>query len=712
MNTYTPTQYFIIRQPRYPITKLFQLTSNFNNIISFIKSNEFNRLLTFSSQSLQEECIKYINNQLRPKDRRKMRKTLLKYISRITTRCTPFGEFASIGIGRISEYTELSNPSRLKRWVTLDSEYEHLIMNSICNAEHFDTTTPTKFQLNGTILAKGDFMFFLRKQKNGKYSFFSLHNNHIIQFLIKKHIKEYTYNQLEIILSNKFNLTKECTNHFINCLVKNGILVYADRPQAMVKESWLNRIQTNNSVSSIKELPIRLQSISKHSSYKLIQDELKRIKHIQKNDELLCKNLIQTVTYSSSNQTIATDIVGKILNSIPFFSKIASFQSNNYNLNKFINDFIRRYEYQTVPLMEVLNPEIGIGYGNSTIPSMNPIIAALDFNNSNSTNIRGKMNPFELILANILEKNTSNRIYLTDKDVENLKNHEDKLPLTMSAIFNIYSNGENDVISELHFSGPSATCLIGRFTLGNKNINNLAKEIAVFEESQIPDNSIIAEINLLPNKRSGNVNYRSNFRKYKICDYHSNNKNDIPLCNILVSIKNGEIFLIDSISKRNIIPRLSSAHNNYANTDAIYQFLGDVQSYKNINSMVFSWGMLYNYHNHFPRVYYNDIIISLEEWKMDSTQVIHKCEQEISIIDIKNWLEDNQTPRFLKIINGDKDLVVDTYNEDFLHIIKDEIHHHKVVLLRECPNIEITHLTKLRRYNNQIILPIKNERNC
>ncbi|QDZ60761.1 hypothetical protein EVD19_08945 [Elizabethkingia meningoseptica] len=46
---------------------------------------------------------------------------------------------------------------------------------------------------------------------------------------------------------------------------------------------------------------------------------------------------------------------------IPFFNKISPLQ-NRGNLMEFINKFYEKYEFQEIPLLEVLDRDIGIGF--------------------------------------------------------------------------------------------------------------------------------------------------------------------------------------------------------------------------------------------------------------------------------------------------------------------------------------------------------------
>lgn len=411
-------------------------------------------------------------------------------------------------------------------------------------------------------------------------------------------------------------------------MIKTGILLPAILPEAM-SQSWLPRCVTDETVRNdrktlCKNLMSTLQHLSTLSDHSKCKKNLDKISSISNACSSSPKNIVQIVEYTTTLQTLNKKYADKILTALPFFAKLMSNVSLHPNLSKFIRAFQKRYEMQSVPLMEALNPEIGIGYGDSICPHANLLLQGLVYTNKgNHSQKTIILSELEKILKRKRDNALNEIIRLDDNDVSALESQISRLPSSFSAVFDFIDSLDGEaVISELHFSGISAACLPGRFTLGDKSIDQMVSKIARYEEKAYREDGIVAEINLLPTYRSGNVNQRSQFRKYRICPFVSGNKNDIPLSNLYVSVKNGKVVLTKGKYGKKVYPRLSSAHNHYAQTDVLYQFLGDVQNQDNLTTMMFSWGRLRSMYTHFPRVYYNDIIISLKEWNVENKRFL------------------------------------------------------------------------------------------
>lgn len=633
-----------------------------------------------------------------------MAQTLMKYAIRMSTRPTPFGEFASIGIGTFSDKNHINSSTKRKLWVSLDALTEATLIERLTENEIVNNNDTLIFALNGTIICKGEYIYYVHPSKNKKQIFTAIEYNNIIHALSKRKQKTYSYNTLDNIIFGNTNIEYDIRRSFIYQLIQSHIIIPYIRPEAMAK-SCIERISVKseesiNAVSTIKDI---LSKIKSHKKIKDIETRLAELSECVMNNQRPANNLVQLVSYICNKQAINESISKKVLDSIDFFSKIAPHNKMSSNLLKFIRDFQNRYEQRSIPLLEVLNPEIGIGYGNSTQAQTNDLL--VDIHSSPKTVLPHFFlnDQFEMLLNEKYNKSKNKPIRLSDKDVEGMETKINQMPASMSAVFSLIGDN-NDIISELHFSGSSATCLLGRFTLGDRRIHNIVKSIAQHEQNYYNQNGIVAEINLLPNVSCGNVNYRSNFRKYRLCSTHSSSSYDIPLSNLVVSIENGYVKLKDIKSGKYIIPRLSSAHNNYAGTDSIYQFLGDIQNQNEIGGMFFSWGNLRRFYNHFPRVYYNDIIIGLEEWTANTTWF-----KEGSKLDCKkylNWVKINNVPRYVKLIEGDNELLIDHNCEMTVKMLLNEIKRKDKIILREYPYIERICQFHKKQYGNQIIIPI------
>ncbi|MDR2971463.1 MAG: lantibiotic dehydratase family protein [Bacteroidales bacterium] len=122
---YVPFNNFVFRTPTLPVNTFFQEIEKLEKEEIYWKHFLQNPLLQeaifLASPVLYDEMGKYLSGYLtKEKDIEKLKCAVLRYFSRMTSRCTPFGLFAGFSMGRFvttstsveaesSQMTPLSN---------------------------------------------------------------------------------------------------------------------------------------------------------------------------------------------------------------------------------------------------------------------------------------------------------------------------------------------------------------------------------------------------------------------------------------------------------------------------------------------------------------------------------------------------------------------------------------------------------------------------
>jgi hypothetical protein len=104
---------FILRAPVYPIDFYKNLTTRLfietDAIKKMLKNTLINEALFLASPELQGEIQKCLIQKDYPVERsNKIKLSVLKYLFRMSTRCTPFGLFAACGAGKLANETILN----------------------------------------------------------------------------------------------------------------------------------------------------------------------------------------------------------------------------------------------------------------------------------------------------------------------------------------------------------------------------------------------------------------------------------------------------------------------------------------------------------------------------------------------------------------------------------------------------------------------------
>ena len=145
---YIPFGKFILRTPLSPIEYLQKLVLEKNTDLELIKNELENPVIKeaifLASPDLHSQITDWIEGkEMKQKDLNRLICSILKYLSRLSTRCTPFGLFAGVSVGEVSEETKIEIPdiSKYKRNLRLDMNY------TVALAMHLSTIPEIKKQL-------------------------------------------------------------------------------------------------------------------------------------------------------------------------------------------------------------------------------------------------------------------------------------------------------------------------------------------------------------------------------------------------------------------------------------------------------------------------------------------------------------------------------------------------------------------------------------
>ncbi len=240
-------------------------------------------------------------------------------------------------------------------------------------------------------------------------------------------------------------------------------------------------------------------------------------------------------------------------------------------------------------------------------------------------------------------------------------------------------------------NGPSAATLLGRFCHLDDNLAENIKQALVEEAANNPD-AVFAEIVHINQGRIGNISMRPQLRNYEIpilVQADTNSENTILLSDLMVSIKNNRIFLRSKTLNKEVISRLSSAHNFGANALPFYHFLCELQFQNCITGYHWNWGMLVN-RDILPRVVYeNKVILSKARWILKANEItpianaVANSKAEEQLPKLKELIAKRELPRFVILVEGDNELPIDIENDLCLSVLLDFVKPNRQIVLEE-----------------------------
>ncbi len=364
--------------------------------------------------------------------------------------------------------------------------------------------------------------------------------------------------------------------------------------------------------------------------------------------------------------TLDKSFTNDVLKAIAVMNKFSSLQTKT-NLTQFRDAFYERYEDKEISLVEALDTETGIGYVQSTVGlgDIAPLVDNVVTPYTSNGNAEIQWNTIQsFLLKKYLEahKAGTSEVIFTDKELESFKNNYDDLPDTLATMVQLY----HDKVCISSAGGSSAANLLGRFCHSDDAIYQMTKEITKKENLLNPD-VIYAEIIHLPESRTGNVLLHPVLHDYEIpylAKAQVKKEYQLHLNDLMISLSGNKIFLRSKRLNKEVVSRLSTAHNYSFNSLPIYHFLCDLQIQNARGGVGFSWGVLQNEFAFLPRVCYQNVILSLAQWNLqkDDFEKLLKYEEGTLTDLIKEWRDKFKIPRYIALADGDNELVIDLEN--------------------------------------------------
>ncbi|MEJ5105373.1 lantibiotic dehydratase family protein [Chryseobacterium sp. MYb328] len=710
-----PYQFFeeyIVRTPLFSCKKFLEAVNKDEISDEELKNkladdSVFLEAIYLASPDLYEEITEWLQTEklFPPKEHQKLKHTLLKYYSRMSTRCTPFGLFSGAGLGKFNQDDErrvLYEDSVYTDYLIRDTKLDMYFLVTL--AQYFVKKQGIRDKLlfypNNTIYKVGTKIRYIEYQYSGgkrDYIISSARLSEELQSVLEFSKKGKTVQELtEILITDE--ITREDASEFIEELIDNQVLTSEIEPNVSGGDfldtliSVLQRLQVNETdiLISIKDKLYALdQNIGNSiSDYAEIEKLIKSF-----GIEYEQKYLFQTDLYRKDQLTLSPFWKKELKSAFSFLNKI-NLAATDTRLEKFKKAFNERFEAQEVSLQYVLDSEIGIGYKqNSPLKGIHSYLDDLELPVSEKNKkINIEFNLVQKILNDKLQNalwENQYKIELLDDDFKELDENWDDLPDTISFLTEIISDNGKEKLFLNGSSGSSAANLLARFCSERSEIHNLTKAIAQKEESLNPE-YILAEVIHLPEARIGNVVRRPTIRNYEI-PYMAKSvlqeDHQITVDDLYISLKNNRIVLRSKKLNKEIRPYLTNAHNYFYNTLPVYYFLSDLYSQELRNGIHFNWGGLKDIYKFLPRVEYKNIILTKAAWKISDKDIVFLepmiLDKENFLSELEHWRTKMKIPAWIQWTESDNTLTINLENYDMGKLFILTVKKKKTIMIEE-----------------------------
>lgn len=700
--------FFLFRAPTLPIGKFLkanntssnlELAQNFKKL--FLENPELLTALYISSEIVGKIVENWLKNDKKLENRQLY--TIYKYLSRMAVRPTPFGLSAGIGMGKISDNTTeiiLGNNSRIHSRINvalLASQFRGTLM-ALKKPE-------SNLHLNSVLFQHGCYYRYAKQSLNDPTGLdrVKVPINPLLRSVFKKIGKGESYLNLKKHLVEK-GLSEPDSGSYIINLLEEQFLVSSLEPfltgekyRQMLSEIDFKNFKGVISSNSKNHVSNNHDKTVEYWEKIFSNTGLSFWSEIEVNKQFLPEK-------ANINIRQVEIIVNEIAELIPYSQEI-----DLTELIEFKKKFVTKYEQREIPLLEALDADVSIGYGNSRdqYKHNNPL---LNFMEDKSDPVIQKRNTFsEFITKKLISENTPIELDLINKKDSSLDSIKRKLPPTSFIFGNLLleeskSTGEKEFYFVLKaWSGPNSNTLMSRFGYMDQSLQQKMRFIAEME-SEVYKDYILAEVTFSPAGNEANILQRPDLYTFEIPVLGTSSKNkefQIPLSDLLISVKNDRVCVRSKRHNKNIMPRISSAHN-YKRGNPIYRFFGDLQHQYAPHYINWKWNEV-NDSPYLPRVTYKHIILSRARWYID-IQPVREFNDDLLAETIKHY----KIANIILIAEGDNELYVDLATPWGRDLLSAKLKKGPVILYEYLnANSGLIHDHNKNNYANEIIIPVK-----
>ncbi|MBL7731360.1 MAG: lantibiotic dehydratase [Chitinophagaceae bacterium] len=640
-----------------------------------LKNEIFMEALYLASPVLHAECINLQNGNIKDaKEISKISLSLVKYYQRMYSRCTPFGLFSGCSpVKWAGDKTSILLPAaNWQRSTRLDMHYLCALAQQLAAIPeikqrllYFPNTSAYKM---GEELRYVEFSY---SEGRRIHQVTSVAWSDYLQAVLDKAAGGATIAQMAATLTAMDEIETSEAEEFIHDMISSQVLTSEMEPAITGEEfihqllAVLNRINVpaadviSQKVDQLNTLVRLLEAADKagHNPVSVYTNIIAVVQQLGVPFE--AGKLFQADMFSRpSGGQVDEKAKGQLQQAIRILAKLYSPGTIDH-LSSFAERFRKRYEDQEVPLLTALDGETGVGFIERMASNLSPLLENLVLpsqNNSNTYDVKWNQKE-EWLFSKLMAAGGATEVTIEEKELAGFAEDFPSFPPSLSVMFSLTADG---TLIFKGANGSSAANLLGRFAHGDKSIDTLVRKITGDEQEKNSD-IIFAEIVHLPEDRVGNILLHPAFRTYEIPFLARSSRpmeQQVALQDIMIRVsQNHEVTLFSKKLNRQIIPRLTSAHNFSFRSLPVYYFLGELQSQSLVPGLLFGWGSMARHFKRLPRVRCGNVILAEATWQLPKDDFIALADGKETI---NAFQQRQQLGHYFLLADGDNEMLVDT----------------------------------------------------
>jgi thiopeptide-type bacteriocin biosynthesis protein len=568
---------------------------------------------------------------------RNVDRALLKYVIRMSSRATPFGLFAGVSLGAWESASHLAVGTwrDCRKGVRLDWGVLETLVDRL--EREPEVRALTTYRPNSSLYARGGWHRYQERREQGGRSGRTYHLEAAeatphLDFVLQQAREGGRLQELAVDLARHLAVEPEEARIFLDQIVEAQVLC-GDLQPSLTSPDPLHQV--------ITDLQAHPATASRAEPLLALDRELKALQeaplgsHPEGYRSLAApladlgipsgtRDVLQADLFRPAPDLALSPAVRRALEEgAETLRRLTSPPLENA-LDRFRAAFLERYGTRWMPLLEVLDEESGLGFDGG-VPRDSPLLEGLSFPGASAPR---QLSQRDLFLLKRLPRWQGAPAWdLEEADVEALATpNPQPFPPSFAALASLEAaspaaldSGEFRFWME-QYSGPTAARWLGRFASGDPALKDALQGHLRKEESLQPE-AVFAEVVHVPEGRMGNVLARPALREYEIPFLATSSvapEHRIFPSDLRLTVQGGRVLLASKRLGREVVPRLSSAHN-FAHGPVVYRFLAHLQD-QDGRPGGWSWGALAEL-PFLPRVTRGPHVLCKARWRIEDGEL-------------------------------------------------------------------------------------------
>jgi len=703
--------FFVLRAPVLPIDLLQAAVACDRALQDWIADPWVRTALYLASPTLVDRLADWAAH---PTDEgfARIRPALFRYFIRMTSRPTPFGLFASFTTGRVGAHLEVAlgprDALRRNSWLDLGFLYP-LVARAVDGAGVRKTL---RYVANSTVTRQGEGWRYVQEQiapdRLQRYLSY-VDSNAILDAILESCRRGRSVAEIRKIMRRHLTpqqISARQANEYINELIDSRLLLPTLAPTLTAQDPLRYLIHETEGIAPLARLHGTLNLAAQalaaadeapaETSYEAYLSLARALN--SSSDTIPARHLFHVdLRRDGPPPSLPESLLAGILSAVRALHHISVPGWPHAALETFCARFVERYGDREVQLLHALDEDEGIGFEMDPGDRLDEgLLSQFALRPKNPTPPPLGDERAARIFAALLERVHSGGHFdleLTEQNIASLA-VADRLPLP--DVFTVVgmllppgpgSNPPQAPRFALDYMS-SGVGLLGRFCRADAHLTGEMRALMRREEALHPD-ALFAEVVHLPQERTGNIVCRPAFRS-KDLPYLGQSglapSDQIPMSDLCVSIVRQRIVLRSRSLDREVLPRITCAHDALAPNASVYRFLGALADQGVTRSLQFRWSPLLEERGFLPRVRYGPVILKAASWRIPPDRVRAWSDQGVDERGrtVHEWREQAGAPRWIRVGLGDRLLTLDLESPACATLLIEE--------LRHTPSLRVTEL--------------------